>query len=82
MPYVKKDRRADLDISVRSLGNTLKVDGDLNYILFAYAKRHIEPGYQNYRNFLGELNEAVAEIRRRLLVPYENEKISENGDIE
>jgi len=59
----------------------LKRDGDLNYVLYAYCKRHIVPSYANYKNFLGELTEAAAEIRRRLLAPYEDGKIRENGDI-
>jgi hypothetical protein len=56
-------------------------DGDLNYILFTYCKRTIYPSYNNYKNFIGELTECAAEIRRRLLSPYEDEKIKENGDI-
>jgi hypothetical protein len=31
---------------------------------------------------LGELNEASEEIRRRLLQPYEDLKIEENGDVD
>lgn len=60
----------------------VQVDGDLNYILYAFCKRHIKPNYNSYKNYLGELNEAAEEIRRRMLVPYEQKKISENGDVE
>ena len=59
----------------------LQVDGDLNYILYKFAKYHIKPSYKNYKNFLAELNEAAEEVRRRLLVPYEEKKMKENGDI-
>jgi hypothetical protein len=38
--------------------------------------------YNNYKNFIGELNETVAEIRRRFLSPYEDSKMKENGDVE
>ena len=82
MPYVKKAKRLVLDFLVSSLAKVIEVNGDLNYVLFAYAKRHVKPGYQNYRNFLGELNECSHEIRRRLLAPYEDLKKSENGDVE
>jgi len=57
-------------------------NGTLNYVLFALCKRSVIPGYKNYRDFIGELNESAAEIRRRLLAPYENTKIIENGDVE
>jgi hypothetical protein len=60
----------------------VKADGDLNYILYAFCKRYIKPSYNNYKNFIGELSECSAEIRRRLLSDYETKKIEENGDVE
>jgi hypothetical protein len=59
----------------------VKANGDLNYILFKYCKENIQPSYNNYKNYIGELQETVAEIRRRLLAPYEDQKIQENGDV-
>ena len=59
----------------------IQANGDLNYILYTYCKTHIKPSYNNYKNYIGELNECVAEIRRRLLSKYEDKKIKENGDI-
>lgn len=74
-----------------------KPNGDLNYILFKYAKYHIKPSYNNYKTYIGsiyrvmgeidkedyidEYREAAAEIRRRILADYEDEKIKENGDV-
>ncbi len=78
-----------------------KPNGDLNYILFKYAKYHIKPSYNNYKNYIGaiqravnwlsdsratdmyeeEYREVIAEIRRRILAKYEDEKIEENGDV-
>ena len=83
MPYVKQERRHDLDLVVNLMDEIeVAADGDLNYILYAFCKRHITPGYGNYKNYMGELNEAAEEIRRRLLAPYEDGKILENGDVE
>jgi len=82
MPYIKEDKRLAMDMVVESMFNAgVEANGDLNYILYKFAKYHIKPGYNNYKNFLGELNEAAEEIRRRLLAPYEDEKITENGDV-
>lgn len=82
MPYVIQERRINLDKIVSEMwAANVKADGSLNYILFALCKRTVEPGYKNYRDFLGEINEAAEEIRRRLLVPYEEEKRRINGDI-
>jgi hypothetical protein len=83
MPYIKKEKRQKLDTIVQMMKDAdVKADGDLNYILFAFCKRTIIPNYNNYKNFIGELNEAAEEIRRRFLAEYENKKIIENGDVE
>lgn len=82
MPYIKEIERPEMDEIINLMVETgVEAKGDLNYILFKFAKYHIKPSYNNYKNFLGELNEACAEIRRKILVPYEEKKIIENGDI-
>lgn len=82
MPYVKQDRRLELDQVVEAMVKAnIKADGDLNYVLYTFAKRFIPASYNNYKNYLGELNEAAMEIRRRLLSEYEEKKIRDNGDI-
>ena len=81
MPYIE-ERRGELDRIVRLMDELdIKADGDLNYILFKYCKYYIEEGYNNYKNFKGELGECRDEISRRLLTPYEDKKIKENGDV-
>ena len=81
MPYIKSDKRPQLDNVVKlMIVSDINTPGNLNYVLFRLA-RYIPPSYTNYRNFLGELHEAAEEIRRRMLVPYEEEKIEENGDV-
>jgi len=57
----------------------VKADGDLNYILFKYCKEHIEA--HCIECFADELVNAGKRIRRRILAPYENGKIEENGDV-
>lgn len=75
----------------------VKPNGDINYILFKYCKYNIKPSYNNYKTFIGEIynaldarltgeykneyRESAAEIRRRILGPYEDKKIKENGDV-
>lgn len=91
MPYVVQEYRPVLDIIVQSMARVygqppdapvgLKIDGDLNYILFAFCRRHVKPSYNNYKNFCGELRQCATEIERRLLGPYEDGKILENGDV-
>ena len=82
MPYIKQMHRPILDRIVDGMHDaSLHVrPGHLNYLLFKFATE-LNPSYENYRNYIGELNECIAEIRRRLMAKYENEKIKENGDV-
>lgn len=83
MPYIQDYRRERLDGIVEDLNfYDVKADGDLNYILYAFCKRYVEPSYNNYKNFCGELRQCATEIERHLLGPYEDTKIAENGDVE
>lgn len=82
MPYIQKERREKIDHLVSLMQEAgIKADGDLNYLLYAFCKRHIEPSYNHYKNYCGELRQCVTEIERRLLGPYEDLKITENGDV-
>jgi hypothetical protein len=83
MPYIKKEARPGMDEIVELMQNKgVKANGDLNYILYAFCKRHVSPSYNNYKNFCGELRQCATEIERRILAEYENIKIDENGDVD
>lgn len=83
MPYVKPERRPALDNVVKALEVARVIaNGDLNYVLYAYCVRHVRPGYNDYKNFCGELRQCATEIERRILAPYEDTKRAENGDVE
>ena len=82
MPYIAERYREDLDAVVdKMLDEGVQSNGELNYVLFKYCLESVESSYQGYKNYIGELNECVAEIRRRLLAPYEDKKLIENGDV-
>lgn len=82
MPYINQAKRPDMDKIVRMMElNYVKADGDLNYILFAFCKRYVKPSYNNYKNFCGELRQCATEIERKILAPYEDSKIEQNGDV-
>lgn len=83
MPYIKQEQRPKLDELVEDMNSKylIEANGDLNYVLYAFCKRHIYRSYNSYKNFCGELRQCATEIERRILGPYEDEKISENGDV-
>ncbi len=85
MPYISRDRRKM--IIRNGLGDLWAISdhlelGDLAYIVFTllvkYAKR--TERYDTYARVLGLLESVKNEIERRLLNPYEDHKIHENGD--
>ncbi len=82
MPYIESQiDRKHLDRIIEGHSDLLRPNGYLNYFLFALCKRTILPGYGNYKNYIGELRQCATEIERRLLAPYEDQKIKENGDV-
>lgn len=82
MPYIKsKNDRRIINGIIRFNINYLKPKGMLNYFLFALAKRTCH-SYNDYKEFIGELECAKAEIIRRQLAPYEDFKIKLNGDVD
>lgn len=80
MPYIKKERRALLEPKARPTN-----PGELNYCITLlvrnYISRHPELNYQGINDILGALEGAKLEFYRRVVAPYEDEKIKENGDV-
>jgi len=82
MPYVKQEERPRLDKVVQAMVDAkIKANGDLNYVLFKFCRGNVKPGYGNYKNYCAELRQCATEIERRILGPYENIKMIENGDV-
>ena len=108
MPYVRQERRPDLDKVVDELVKAnlmpgdiellllnlaheskpgvfklkqrissaikkaysvgVKPNGDINYILFKYCKYHVNPSYNNYKAFMGEIYNAVESTRWNYII--------------
>ena len=65
---------------IELFGHVIRPNGNLNYFLFALAKKQCK-SYNQYKEFIGELECAMDEIKRRQLHPYEDNKIKQNGDV-
>jgi hypothetical protein len=78
MPYIKQEDRQHL-----AYGNIPTSPGELNYeitnLIKLYWNDH--PNYQGINDILGALEGAKLEFYRRVVVPYEDTKIKENGDV-
>jgi hypothetical protein len=82
MPFIEQSKRPAMDKVIDEiLLRGVRADGSLNYVLYKLCKKHVTPGYINYRNFVGELRECIEQIERDLIAPYEEEAKQRNGDV-
>ena len=85
MPYIKNERRLELqDHYDPEFGCFPDKARDLNYIITLVCLEYLKnngTNYQNINDIVGALECAKLEFYRRLVVPYETKKITENGDV-
>lgn len=84
MPYIKQTERTAIDKAVAEIVKVIYSPGTLNYaitkILLAYTDVE-QRSYITYNEIIGVLECAKQEFYRREIVPYEDEKKKENGDV-
>jgi hypothetical protein len=79
MPYIKAAQKHALAAGARIDG-----PGELNYSITELIKRYWVNSPRNYASLndvMGALESAKAEFYRRVAVPFEENKIRENGDV-
>jgi len=87
MPYIKQEKRPLYKEEIESLVRKLEEqplkeqDGDLNYVVTSIMKMLYRPRYFNYNRAMGVLEAIKQEYYRRVVAPYEDKKIEENGDV-
>jgi hypothetical protein len=80
MPYIKEEDRAKL-CDPEEVPMT---PGELNYVLTDEAVRYVYNkglSYQTLSEVVSTFECAKLEFYRRVVVPYEDKKIKENGDV-
>ncbi len=89
MPYVNKATRDRYEELVAPLALMLghDADGALNYVVTRLCLGRLSgavkgtPRYADFNAVMGVLECVKQELYRRAVVPYEDEKIAENGDV-
>ena len=82
MPYIPQYRRIELERL-----DKINSIGELNYVLTTQILDYLNDpdegtiNYTKYNAVMGVLECIKQELYRRLIVPYENKKITENGDV-
>jgi hypothetical protein len=83
MPYINKKDRTYYRIPIEIL-KSLNNPGQLNYIFTQCIAAYLENKglkYQTLAEITGSLVDAKDEFKRRIVAPYEDIKIKENGDV-
>ena len=84
MPYIKQDRRGVFDGALAECAREVESEGELNYCIYKLSCLLIERighSYDTLSMCSSAMEHAKLEWYRKMLVPYEEKKISENGDI-
>ena len=86
MPYIKQNMRPLIDSHLDELRVVIHSPGELNYattrlVLNYLASDNSPQGYYVINEVIGALECAKLEFYRRLVIPYEDMKINQNGDV-
>jgi len=88
MPYINQQYRELYDKGIKDIVLHLDLSGtqlkaELNYVISSIIVRLLENNmcYSNINDIIGALECSKLEIYRRVVAPYEDIKIKQNGDI-
>jgi hypothetical protein len=89
MPYIKQERRPYLQEEAFNLvdllqkhGNGLVVNSDVAYVVYLLVKEiYGEGDWEFMSDALKVLEDVKLEFYRKVLAPYADKKIDENGDV-
>ena len=92
MPYIEDHERRYYDDAIKGFVDNLNIEGmcglypagHLNYIISEIIKQTLDRQglrYQTANSVMGALECCKLELYRRVIAPYEDEKIESNGDV-
>jgi len=87
MPYIKAEKRKAIDDVIDQL--SLASEGEVNYAITTLVRNWVKQqslvagkfSYELGNKAMGILASVKAEFYRRVMVPYEEAKRTENGDV-
>jgi len=84
MPYIKMEDRLRVDEGLQDGEFITTNGGELNYVMSLVISEHLADNGLSYAvisDILGAIEGAKFEFLRRIVGPYEDQKIAENGDL-
>lgn len=92
MPYIEQEKRDILDPAIESLFVRLidmqckdeesNMEENINYVFTKLLKKCYGESYGEINNALGIMSAVQLEYYRKVVTPYGNQKIYENGDVD
>lgn len=79
MPYIPQSEKIKVDQD-KSITNAGQFNYALNQVISAYIDQN-KFNYQTCNDIIGAMECAKMELYRRLVAPYEDKKILQNGDV-
>ena len=85
MPYITKQEKTELKPLLDQV--SISTPGSLTYAVSILMMSYLKPTVNNPLSFtslnsvIGAVERALDEFKRRILDPYEQQKIRDNGDI-
>jgi hypothetical protein len=83
MPYIKDNDRTRID-NIKIIDFSPRNAGELQYVIALFINEYIDRqglNYQHCNDMLGALSGAQMEFYRKVVAPYEEEKIKSNGSV-
>ncbi len=90
MPYIPQERRQELYPLISKVAGEIqaavesgigKRGGEVNFVICSLVDMLYDRNYTELSAAISDVECAKLEIHRRLLAPYEDVKILENGDV-
>ena len=84
MPYIKQEDRHFFDEKISFNNIAIQTPGELNYFLSKIVDHYISAHGKNYNSIndvIGVLECTKLELYRRIVAPYEDSKMQQNGDV-
>lgn len=84
MPYIEKKDRQHFDLHIDAISPDIDTPGELNYIITRLMHKYLDRKtvrYHNLNELIGAIECAKLELYRRIVGPYEDQKIQQYGDI-
>lgn len=84
MPYIKQEKRTELDPMIGCFSPLIETPGDLNYVITRLIHLQIKRdklSYNKLNEMIGVLECAKLELYRKIAGPYEDTKEALNGTI-